>query len=172
MVLKRVEVQPLTKETFKPYGYFLAKRKENPEVVSEQFTMWVHEGRLEVDGEFFVGVSDLLKRPLRFASMERHLKSMELLLPLNGSMLLAMAPHQSLDDPDEEPKVDQVEVFEVKAGQAVIFNKGPWHWTPFPMDDVVTILVALRDGTLEEGDVIIKPLPEETVVEVVVPVEQ
>lgn len=166
MALKRVEVQPLTKEAFKPYGYLLERQTENPELVSEQYTMWIHEGRLEFEGEAWVGVSNLLKRPFRFSSMERHLKSMELMLPLNGSMLLAMAPHESLD-PEEVPPVDKVQVFEVKVGQAVIFNTGPWHWTPFPTEDVVTILVVLREGTIKEGDVLVHPFPEGDVVEVV-----
>ncbi|HUX49517.1 MAG TPA: ureidoglycolate lyase [Spirochaetia bacterium] len=83
-------------------------------------------------------------RPKILARMERHLRTRELLVSLEGDAIVCIAPPQEPVD----QKLKDVRAIRVKSGQAFIMDVGTWHWIPFPEGTTpVRYLVIFRSRT-------------------------
>ena len=84
------------------------------------------------------------KRPLVIDALECHSRTCECMMPLDGDMLLQVAPAA----PRGEVPLDKIEVFRVPKGTLVVMRPGTWHHGPFAVDsDIVNILVVLPERT-------------------------
>ena len=169
MPIQKIELRPLTVQGFEPYGTLLAPPLEPDEhtVYSETFTFYRNRCTFRSeDGILGVGVSHILKRPFRSASMERHFTTDEINVPLNGDMVALFAKPTS-DDPEELPDINQVEAFLLHQGQAVVIKKGVWHWCPMPVTHDTDMLCGLCYDLLKYDDLVIKAFADEKILEVV-----
>lgn len=162
-MLREVVIQKLSKEAFAKYGTAIEIPSENAEMITEQSNFWPRLGIMKTMSEFQVGISTLFKRPYRFDRMERHLKTMELMIPLNGTILIPFTPYKGFDL-DETPNPEEVEIFEINPCQAVILKRGVWHWSPMPTSNKVSEIV-IFDKETEKKDLIVKYFPDGTVIE-------
>ena len=89
-------------------------------------------------------VTRILKRPLIIDSIEFHSSSEEGMLPLDGDVLLSVAPATANGDiPD-----DRVEVFHVPKGMMVMVRPGVWHSAPFTYNaDCANVVIVLPERT-------------------------
>lgn len=168
MSIHRIKLQPLTQEAFVPYGTLLAMPLEADEktVFSENFTFYRNRCIFQCeDGKIGVGISQILKRPFRAGSMERHFTTDELNAPLDGDMIALFAKHESMDR-EELPDFTRIEAFILKQGQAVLIKKGVWHWCPMPVDHDTAMLCSLCHDLLDYDDLVIKGFKDEMIVEV------
>ena len=84
-------------------------------------------------------VVECRKREMLITEAEQHFYASEALLPLNGDVVIFVAPASK----DIFP-TDKVKAFIVPMGTMVILNEGVWHKAPFPIDKpVVNSLVVL-----------------------------
>jgi len=90
------------------------------------------------------GVCRVVKRPLVLNVSEFHDTCCEIVLPLDGAVLMHVAPAV----PEKEFPFEQVEVFYVPKGTVCCLRPGVWHHAPFALETpVVNCLVALPERT-------------------------
>ncbi len=90
------------------------------------------------------GVCRVVKRPLVIDVSEYHDFCCEAALPLDGDILMHVAPAV----PEKEFPFEQAAVFLVPRGTMCCLRPGVWHHAPFALNtDVVNILIALPERT-------------------------
>jgi len=128
-------VQPMTRETFAPYG----------EVIGER-------GGVELDfdgGTASVVAQTVEARPLTFDFLGRHTRTEQVFAPLGStqSIIAVAAPSaENSDLPDER----KMAAFLVDGTSAFKLHRGTWHASAFPLQERATFLVLDREGTLDE----------------------
>jgi len=128
-----IKVQPMTRESFAPFGVLIDSR-----------------GSVEID--LGNGVPSLTgatseRRPYRFDFMARHRRTMQVFSPLASSRsIIAVAPPNNGKAPD----VSAVKAFVVEGRLPYAYHKGTWHTPPFPLDGWASYLVVDRFGTLDD----------------------
>jgi len=77
------------------------------------------------------GTMDCAPRPMQVSRMERHLRTPEVLVAIDGDSVICLAPPQ-------EPvagKLKDMRAVTVRKGQVFIMETGAWHWIPFPLEN-------------------------------------
>ena len=82
------------------------------------------------------------KRPYVLTRMERHVKTVEVVIALNKGVIVPLAPTGDLKEVE-----NQIKAFYLPAGQGLIINEGVWHLAPFPLEETAEVLVLYADGT-------------------------
>lgn len=145
-----VTPQRITSETFARYGR-VARLPEGPPTAEDAtFRFWSDVAHVGIDGETEIGFCTVYRQDASAVTwMERHDRTPELLIPIDGPFLLPVMG---------EGEHAEVEVFEVRPGEAVVIGQGVWHSACHPADaDAATYFVIFRRGTPQE-DVIKKDL--------------
>jgi ureidoglycolate lyase len=128
-------VQPMTPETFAPYGEMINDR-----------------GHVELDlngGRASVVAQTVESRPLTFDFLGRHESTEQFFAPLGGAKsIIAVAPPCA--NGGSLPDINRMGAFLVDGTCAFKLHRGAWHTSAFPLDQRATFLVLDREGTLEE----------------------
>lgn len=133
MNVVHLKVQPMTRESFAPFGVLIDSR-----------------GSVEIDlgeGQPSLTGATSERRPLRFDFIARHARTMQVFSPLASSQsVIAVAPPNDAPAPD----VDKIVAFFVDGRLPYAYHKGTWHTPPFPVGEWASYLVVDRSGTLED----------------------
>lgn len=123
---------------FARYGQVVTAPESSPTASDPTFRYWSDLARYHVAGETEIGLCTVYRQPgPRVGWMERHDRTPEILVPVSGPFLLPV-----MDDHD------QVELFRVDPGEAVVIDTSVWHSACLPLDaDEATYLVIFRRGT-------------------------
>ncbi len=128
-----LEVQPMTREAFAPFG----------EIISER-------GTIEIDldgGQAGFVAQTVEKRPMVFDFLGRHRRTEQVFSPLGGAQsIIAVAMQTDGDAPDPT----KMAAFLVDGSCAFKLHRGTWHTSAFPVKDRASFLVVDREGTLDE----------------------
>jgi len=128
-----LEVQPMTREAFAPFG----------EIISER-------GPIEIDldgGQAGFVAQTVEKRPLMFDFLGRHRRTEQVFSPLGGAKsIIAVA----MPTEGESPDPNKMAAFLVDGSCAFKLHRGTWHTSAFPVKDSARFLVVDREGTLDE----------------------
>lgn len=141
-----IPVEPLTADTFAPFGDILEPRGEPlPHVYGD--TMDVYEVGLhecDVDTEFIV-TRYRLREP-RVLFLERHQQITQTFIPLDGDplVLIVAPPDAPLDN--GLPLLDTVRAFRVPGQAAAKLHRGTWHEVPLPLVDDSLVLLTSHHG--------------------------
>lgn len=133
MDVVKIKVQPMTRESFAPFGVLIDSR-----------------GSTEID--LGTGTPSLTGatsewRPLKFDFMARHLRTMQVFSPLAMSQaVIVVAPPNN----DAAPDVERITAFLVDGKLPYAYHKGTWHTPPFPLKEWASFLVVDRSGTLDD----------------------
>jgi len=152
-----VKVLKLTSEAFKPFGSIISIPKIAPTVSTAILNYWDEIVRFEAEGYVEMGFLETKFRDFSFHEMERHVKSPETFIPLDGVSIFPLCPPSDLEDPNALPDPSKVIAFILDGSAAVHLKKGVWHWAPFPLGNKALFIVVLRGGTVKE-DVDVKDL--------------
>lgn len=97
---------------------------------------------------------------------DRHLNTEELFVCLEGEYVMPMAPCRRPDDPDDEPQIEDLIGFRVRAGDAYVLRPNVWHNGGWPTRGAgkmryIMVLSGHRAGEGHQGrvDHIMKTLP-------------
>ncbi|MDI7247030.1 MAG: ureidoglycolate lyase [Bacillota bacterium] len=155
MNVREVSVRVLypTEHNFKAFGRLIKLPSASPSVsASGVLDYWDQVANLELDGgQAELGFLVTKRRPFEFNTMERHVKSDEAFIPLEGkACIFALAPASARSSPQQLPDPSQVTAFILDGSFGANLNAGVWHWAPFPLSDSISFVLALRRGTVEE----------------------
>ena len=155
--MKTIKARALTKETFAEYGDFYNLVK--PE--GHNLGTFYHDHVLyPVSGAAPVGFSALAaeKCEMKVTKAEYHNTTAEILLPLDGDIVLHVAP------PSKTPVPELTEAFYVPKGTIVRMNTGVWHLAPFPVnEETVHLMVALPERIYFNDCTVVEYEPEQYV---------
>ena len=68
------------------------------------------------------------------AGFDRHLRTEEMFVPLEGDFCMPLAACKNLDDPDEQPTPDDFVCTIIPRGEAIILRPNVWHNGGWPVD--------------------------------------
>ncbi len=166
--MKQVAWKKLSVEGFAKYGaYANMVSPTGPRIGAEpiEFYRDMVQSSLGVTTVASFGVCRVVKRPFVVDVSEYHNGCCEIVLPLEGDVLMHVAPAV----PEKEFPFDQVEVFLVPRGTICCLRPGVWHHAPFALGaDAVSCLITLPERTYM-NDCTVYTFPEEKHVKIAVP---
>ena len=119
--MREIKAQPLTKETFAPFGRYTNMFEER-KAQSPDFESYMVE-ELHMRGQTKIGITICQPGDFDSISMERHFLTEEALFCGDADTVLTVAN----SDPEGAPKADDVTAFYMRPGDLVVLNKEIWH---------------------------------------------
>jgi ureidoglycolate lyase len=145
--MRSLSFQPLSREAFEKYGSYAAMiNPAGPKIGAEpiEFFRDMVQSQLGAVPVASFGVCRVVKRPFVLDVSEYHDTCCEILLPLDGPVLMHVAPAVA----GREFPFEQAEAFLVPRGTICCLRPGVWHHAPFALEtQVVNCLVALPERT-------------------------
>jgi ureidoglycolate hydrolase len=132
----------ITEESIRGYGKPLHTSSQGPASEGEAFRFIADVYRYDFSGKITVGILTGKKREIRLTRLERHVKTVELLIQLEGDAVIYLAKASA-----GIPAPEEVQAFMFNQGEAIALDEGVWHWIPFPLKKDCTTLVIYKDGT-------------------------
>ena len=152
-----VRAKPLAPEGFASYGRVIDMPPQPADASDRGWRWWAEAGLLpETDRPYAIGYLDLSVTEPTFDWAERHMMSVELIVPLSGSCLVYLGPREHLDQPSRAPEPGRFEAFRLDAGRAVMLDPGVWHGAPLAVDGDLNALVFLARGTGQHDTVVVR----------------
>ena len=112
------------------------------------WSWWAETGLLPLDARpYSVGYLRLEPTRLEFNWVERHLKTVEMIVPIQGDCVMHVAAPNGPNELDRKPALEDYRVFRIRSGQAVILKPGVWHAAPFALRESTAVLVFLLQNT-------------------------
>ncbi len=145
--MKEIAWKKLTAEEFERYGTCSTMlNPTGPRLGAEpiQFFRDMVQSTLGAVPVASFGVCRVVKRPFVLDVSEYHNGCCEVVLPLDGDVLMHVAPA----GPSKEFPFDDAEVFLVPRGTMAVLRPGVWHHAPYAYgSDVVNCLIMLPERT-------------------------
>lgn len=147
-----VGVEPLTNETFAPFGNVLAAEGERRSIDLYGSSIDVFTaGRVDSDVPVDIFMSRSSIREFRIHFLERHMLLSQMFVPLCGTPFVVVAARPDAEEDENGiPVVSEVHAFFVPGDKAVTIHRGTWHEPPFPLADdslrLTTTHAALTSG--------------------------
>jgi ureidoglycolate lyase len=145
--MKELRYQKLSIEGFAKFGsYANMINPSGPHLGSEpiEFYRDMLQSGLGQDTLASFGICRVTKRPFVMDVSEFHDLSCEAVLPLDGDILMHVAPA----GPEKEFPFDLAEVFLVPQGTLAVLRPGVWHHAPYAFQcDCVNCLIVLPERT-------------------------
>ena len=127
--LHRVDAQPVTAAAWKPFGW-LPRADTDPSDGDDTLHYEWDDAHLNII-EHTTDEIDVTERGLRCAVLYRHETHTQVLTPLDGASVVAVAPGGvTFTDPSD---VESIRAFLLEPGETVVLHRGTWHWGPFPI---------------------------------------
>ncbi len=144
-----LRVRELTAAAFEPYGRVIHKPERDEDATGPGWRWWAETVLLPNDGRpFGVGYLDLRPAPpTRFDWAERHMRTVEAVVPLDGACLLYVGPAEHPDEPGRIPERERFEVFRIPPGQGVVMEPGVWHGAPLANERPTSAMVLILERT-------------------------
>lgn len=141
-----------TPATVKGFGSVVTGPVGAPTSHGADYRFWSDLAHYAIDGETEIGLCTVYRQPSpRITGMERHLRTAELLIPIDAPFVLPL-----LRDGDAP---EAAKAFRVSPGEAIVIEEGVWHGACLPVGkDESTYFVIFRRGTPHE-DVEKKAVP-------------
>ena len=141
MDLKAVD---LSEQALQGIGLVLTPRRRQAVSADAEFDYAQTNESLELEAPLSSGSLECSPRPMRLSRMERHLKTRELLVALDGDATICIAPPQEAAG----GALHGLTAVTMRAGDAIILERGAWHWIPYPSGGrPVRFLVVFRAAT-------------------------
>lgn len=139
----------LTDETINGFGHILHTSSKAPSFDNEQFTFTGDVLKFAAEGNMTAGILVGHKREFKPESLEKHMKTVEILVQLENDAVIYLANATESDEPRD------IKSFFFKQGEAISLSPGTWHWVPYPhKDDHCKTLVIFKENTSAEDCVI------------------
>jgi mannose-6-phosphate isomerase-like protein (cupin superfamily) len=134
----------LSDEALRGIGRVLTPRNRPQVPAGEEFRYDQTLRDIGLAGPLSSGSLECAPRPKTLVKMERHLKTAEVLVALDGDAVVCLAPPQ-------EPaggRLQGLTAVRVRAGESFVMETGAWHWIPYPAGSrTVRFLVVFRNAT-------------------------
>jgi ureidoglycolate lyase len=162
--MKKVKVEPLTNDQFLPFGFFANMINPKAEKMGEapiEFYRDMCQQDLGGAGIVSFSICRVEKRPLVVDVSEYHTRTGEGMLPLDGDVLIHVAPATR---PGADVPVDKLRIFKVPRGTMVVIRPGVWHHAAFTTTDKpANVLIVLPERTYANDCIVVKLPPAQQV---------
>ena len=146
-----IVVEPLEGRAFEPFGRLIERPSRGHDASGPGWRWWAETVTLEGDGRAWgVGYLDIEPAPPSFDWAERHLHTLEAIVPLDGDVLVYVAAATVDEEPGALPPTETFRVFRVPAGTGVVLDRGVWHGAPLADGSPVTAIVLIHERTGSE----------------------
>lgn len=140
----KISISELTPEAFAPYGKVIEQPARPQDAEGPGWIWWGENALLPVDERpYGIGYLDLSPAVLRFDWAERHMHSIEMLIPGGGDCLVCVGPPDHPEEPGRLPALETFRVFCIRQGQAALLERGVWHGAPMAIDRPLKVIVLL-----------------------------
>ena len=112
--MKEITAVGLTPENFKDYGQILSISKGDPMADNQEFVYWGKVTELAMTEKVSTGILVCRKREGLIKSLERHTRTPEILVALEGNSLICMAKPESIVGAD---RIAGIQAFYVRQGK-------------------------------------------------------
>ena len=124
--IKSLPVQPITTESFQPYGQVIWAQEDGKPYGSEDAQLDLEQGK----PRFYA--MRLYNKGRTFHRITRHLLCTQCLGSMEGkTWLIAVAPPKALDDIQANPALEEIRAFQVPGNCFIKLHVGTWHAGPF-----------------------------------------
>ncbi len=141
-------IQYVDKKNFKELGKIIripVEKEKKPDFESEIIKFYGKLGLINGNRSFELGICIFKKRPFIISQLERHVNTQELLYAIDDDFIMPVAPAI-----DNVPDLDNIVAVRVNRSEGVIFERGIWHWVPYPLKDESFTLVGFAKDTAEK----------------------
>jgi ureidoglycolate lyase len=143
-----LQARELSAGAFAPYGRVIEAPARSGDATGPGWTWWAETVLLPGDGRpWGVGCLTLEPSELRFDWAERHMRTLEAVVPTGGDAFVYVGPPEHRDEPARLPDLGRFEVFRVPVGAGVVLDRGVWHGAPFAAGGSTAAFVLLLEGT-------------------------
>ncbi|SDB44732.1 ureidoglycolate lyase [Bauldia litoralis] len=126
MSVVQIPIEPLTDESFAPFGWLLEAGGEPPFFSRPNLDLWRFP--YAADAPARLQIMRYHRQPMRFSRLERHLFVTEARAPLNGARaVLVVAGDAESAGTDRPPSPDTLRAFLIDGAAGVMFWPGVWH---------------------------------------------
>lgn len=157
--MRTVAVEPLTLETFAPFGQFYTMEAPQGYALCGELHRFFPD-RLTADSNHRIGFSPILvKKPERMVitQQEYHTTTWEIILPMNDDMILHCAPASG-----GAPVTELAKAFLVPKHTLVKLNAAVWHLAPLPANvDELAAVIVLPECTYANDCTVVDLTPEQ-----------
>lgn len=157
--MKTIKAELITKENFAPFGVFYAMDKPDGYPLSGAIHKF-YPDRITADSVTRVGYSPIVvKKPEKMiiTQQEYHTTTWEMIIPLDGDMIIHCAPASAGAIVN-----DYVKAFIVPKNTLVKINSAIWHLAPLPVNnDTLTAMIILPECTYANDCTVVDLTPEE-----------
>lgn len=125
---------PLTPQSFAPFGRVLDNYDGPCTKEGENWICYSPVDFLMPDVPMGVGIVYCNTPPTSISALERHVSREELLWATTQDLVMAVDLPIFMGDENALPDAETCKVFLIKAGQAIIINRGTWHSPCFAVE--------------------------------------
>mgnify|MGYP001156589501 FL=1 len=138
------KIIPINPVNFAKFGKVVALPREKPTAEGDTFKFWANIANYRINGKTEIGLCTVtLPRGNRVNSLECHLHTPEILIPVDAPFALPLLIE---GEPEENLKI-----FRVNVGEAVVINPGVWHGACIPLEkSEATYFVIFRYQTSQK----------------------
>jgi len=91
-----------------------------------------------------LGILTIKRRPFIVDQLERHMKAVEIFIPVKGVSIMPFA---------EPGDIKKCEVFVIDDTAGLIIEKGVWHFPPFPVTGEMEFVLTVRKDTADDLEI-------------------
>ena len=143
-------IEELTSEYFAPFGQVIQTPARPVDGSGPGWKWWGSVALMPGEEQpYMIGYLDLQPAELRFDWAERHMRSVEVLVPAGGDCLVYVGPPDNPEAPGRMPTLERFRVFRIRQGQAVMLGKGVWHGAPLAVDRPLNVVIMLLEKSGE-----------------------
>ena len=150
-------VQYLNKKNFQELGQIIRipiDKGKKPDFVSEVIKFYGKLGIINGNGPFELGICIFKRRHFIVEQLEHHVHTQELLYAIDDDFIMPIAPTLG-----NFPDLENMVAIRVRRGEGILFERGVWHWVPYPLKDESFALVGFAKDTAK-NDLVIYDLDE------------
>jgi ureidoglycolate lyase len=148
--MSRIDIQPLTIDNFRPYGWLLGKaiRLDGsiPAFRNAEMDFWeeliFNQG---AGGETQVLWVNYRDRSREVSRLEVHRLTQQAIVPLTGEIILVVAGSGQ----DGSPDIRSVSAFRVPVGEGICMRAGCWHTTRVDANEVKCLMLTRSSTTID-----------------------
>lgn len=153
-----IHIQPLTVESFQPFGEVISCTGHSFFHINDTHTERYHAiVETEIHGEAKAGISifrniKVTTLPLKISMLERHPAGSQAFIPMQGQKFLIVVALNSNEHADQ-PDLEQIYAFISDGSQGVNYRAGTWHHPLLTLEAPSDFAVIDRIGTGHNCDV-------------------
>ncbi|MEI8200615.1 MAG: ureidoglycolate lyase [Eubacteriales bacterium] len=151
-----ISVQPLTEKDFEPFGTIISASTALPMADNKEITYWGKIAIVNMPDKISTGIMHVHDREHVVTKMERHTKTSEILIAVEGDSVICLAAPS-----DHEDSITDINAFHIKKGDAIVLHRGTWHWAAFPGESEGAKFLVIFANDTEANDLETRELPEE-----------